>query len=109
MGPRINLKDSLLKIYKEDNKIQFTVEIVNNNTFPFLDILLLKECSIINRKARRNKVKLDPVIPNNALAPWAYKLSAFKSYIHKAFKHCSDQYLKKEINYILENTSNHCL
>lgn len=42
------LKDFLLKIYKEDNKIQFTVEILNNNTFPFLDILLVKEGNIIN-------------------------------------------------------------
>lgn len=64
--------------------------------------------NIINRKACRNKVKLDHVIPNNAIVPLAYKLSEFKSYIHRAFKHCSDQYLEREINYIIENASNHC-
>lgn len=66
------------------------MEIENNNILPFLDILLVKEDIKINSKVHRKKVKFDHIIRNDTVAPWVYKLSSIKSFVHRAFKVCSN-------------------
>lgn len=82
------------------------MEIEKINNLPFLDILLIKDCRKINRKVYQKKVRFDYNILNDAIASWAYNLSALKIYIHKTFKVCNDQYLREEINYIIDIASN---
>lgn len=86
----ISLKKSI-KLIKKSNLLE------NNNTLPFLNILLIQKNNKNNGKVYRKKAKLDHIIRNDAVVPWIYKLSAIKYYINNSIFQIAGKIMTEDI------------
>ena len=84
-----------------DSHIQFTFELEDSNTLPFLDVLVIKCDSSFKTCVYRKPFSVS--CPPHALSnhPANQKISAFYTYVYRALNICSDSsLLKKELNYL---------
>lgn len=77
-----------------DDAIQFTVEQENNNTLPFLDILITRVENIIGETLFTTSIYRKPTFTGlllkwNSFVPHFYKISAISSLIYRAIRICS--------------------
>ena len=80
-----------------DKNIQFTFEEENDETIPFLDILISRKRNDITTTVHRKSTCNDVYLNWNAFAPATWKRGTLKAYIERAYVICStDQLLERE-------------
>ena len=81
--------------------IKFTIEIETENKISFLDVLLIRNNSMISTKVFRKNTNTDIYINWKSFAPNNWKWGTLKTLVTRAFDICStDEYLKEELEYI---------
>ena len=94
---------SLLSLVKPiDSCVQFTLEVQNDNSFSFLDVLIFKDIDRFSTTVFRKSfsVSLPPHIFSNH--PPQQKMSAFYTYVYRALHICSDpSNMSNELNNLI--------
>ena len=79
--------------------IKFTIEIETENETSFLDVLLIRNNSLISTKVYRKNTNTDIYINWKSFSPNNWKWGTLKTLVTKDFDKCStDKYLKKNWN-----------
>lgn len=81
--------------------IEFTMELENNESIPFLDVIVHKKNRQINFSIYHKPTSTDTVIPYHSNHPISHKLAAFNSFFHRLFNiPLNSQSFKSELNII---------
>ena len=81
--------------------IKFTIEIESENKISFLDVLLIRNNSLISTKVYRKNTNTDIYINWKSFSPNNWKWGTLKTLVTRAFDICStDEYLKEELERI---------
>ena len=81
--------------------IKFTIEIESENKISFLDVLLIRNNSLISTKVYRKNTNTDIYINWKSFSPNNWKWGTLKTLVTRAFDICStDEYLKEELEHI---------
>ena len=81
--------------------IKFTIEIETENKISFLDVLLIRNNSMISTKVFRKNTNTDIYINWKSFAPNNWKWGTLKTLVARAFDICAtDEYLKEELEFI---------
>ena len=91
---------SINKVLETSNSyhtnIKFTIEIKTENKISFLDVLLIRNNSLISTKVYRKNTNADININWKSFAPNNWKWGTLKTLVTRAFDICStDEYLKE--------------
>ena len=82
--------------------IKCTIEIESENKISFLDVLLIRNNSLISTKVYRKNTNTDIYINWKSFALNNWKWGTLKTLVTRAFDICStDEYLKQELEHIL--------
>ena len=104
----LNLENFLEKMNNLVDSIKFTLEIENNHTLPFLDILVHKD--MLNKCFKfsiyRKPTNIHSYIHYFSSHPNNVKISAFHSMFLRALNVCSPEYFDTEIDFIREIGNN---
>ena len=88
-----NLRDDVVRflqhIHSFHSNIKFTFEIEENNTLPFLDVLVKKESRCFSTRLYRKKTFTGLYTDFASLAPNKYKINLVTVLIYHAFHICS--------------------
>ena len=81
--------------------IRFIIEIETENKISFLDVLLIRNNSLISTKVYRKNTNMDIYINWKSFALNNWKWGTLKTLVTRAFDICStDEYLKEELEHI---------
>ena len=88
--------------------IQFTSELEQNNSLPFLDVLINKTNNSFSSSVYRKPTFTGLSMNFNSFTPFLYKINLIKTLIHRAYSICSTYFdLHKELkfisNFLVEN------
>ena len=89
--------------------IKFTMEIEQDSTIPFLDVLLIRTPQMIHTNVYRKKTNTNLYIHWNSFAPNNWKLGTLETLVRRAYETCStDEYLRDKLKHI-RVTFNHVI
>ena len=81
--------------------IKFTMEIEQDSTIPFLDVLLIRTPQMIHTNVYRKKINTNLYIHWNSFAPNNWKLGTLETLVRRAYETCStDEYLRDKLKHI---------
>lgn len=101
LGTKRQLNTFLNFINSLHSKIGFTMEFEENNKINFLDLTIKKHQNKLKFEIFHKPTHIDTVIHNSSAHPFANKLAAFHSYIHRLINvPLSDSDFQKELNII---------
>ena len=79
-----------------DDNLQFTVEYENNKSLRFLDTTVFIDQDQIRIRFSFKNTNTGMYIPSSALAPFSYKMAAFRALFYRAFRICSHKFLYEQ-------------
>ena len=83
------------------NIIKFTMEIGQNSTIPFLDVLLIRTQQKIHTTVYRKNTNTNLYIHWNSFPPNNWKWGTLKTLVSRAYKTCwTDEYLGDQLKHI---------
>ena len=90
----INVKDNLqvvrlAQLFKENSALNFTYELENNGTLPFLDILVSASSEKFKTEVYVKETNLGFCLNGSSECPKRYKRSVILALVNRAFSHCS--------------------
>ena len=95
------LQNTLEKINKAHQKIQFTYEEEKDGQLPFLDVLVTREVNSFNFNIYRKPTDTKRVIPSTSNHSFQQKMASFHHMIHRMLTlPLSQEAIKKETEYI---------
>lgn len=98
-------KDSLATFHnylnKQHPKIEFTLELMCNNSLPFLDVHVKKVNNHIETSVYRKPFSVTTIPHNRSSHPLSQKMSSFYTLIYRALHICSNEtYLNSELDFL---------
>ena len=95
-----NLQTLLLKLNQVNDSIQFTIEEEVDGHLPYLDMELIRDGNIIKFKVHRKPTNKDDFIHYASAHSKNTKTGVVIGFFLRAYRICSNQYLKEEIDHI---------
>ena len=100
-GPLQELDIFLKHINSIKPEIQFTSEIENNNSLPFLDLYITKQANSLKFSIFRKPTTTDHAVPYHSAAPLSHKLAGFRFLFNRLFSiPLEKQEFRNELNLI---------
>ena len=89
--------------FQEASCLRFTIEVSDNGTLPFLDVLVSASEESFSTTVYTKKTNAGICLNADSEAPLRYKRSVINSYVNRAFTHCSSEdALHRELNRITQ-------
>ncbi|XP_067129654.1 uncharacterized protein [Centruroides vittatus] len=114
--------DDIFILWADDRNIQHFIDVINHNPYGltveldqqseflvnFMDLSIACKEGEIRTSVYRKPVYHPLVIPSNSIDPGQFKMAAFRSWIRRAYTHCSSiQDTLKELAYIQKVAARH--
>ena len=95
--------EKLQNTFQEKSCLRFTIELNNNNTLPFLDVLVSASEGSFSTTVYTKKTNVGMCLNADSEAPLRYRISVINSYVNRAFTHCSSwAKLHSEIKHVTQ-------
>ena len=95
-----HLKVKLEQLNAVERRIQFTLEVENEGSLPFLDIMIVKSENILKYKVYRKTSNREDYIHYFSAHNERVKSGLVIGFLLRAYRICSDEYLDAEIDHI---------